>query len=242
MIEIVPAIDLIGGKAVRLTQGDYARKKEYGDPLHLARSFEDHGLTRLHLVDLDGAREKRLVNHHILEQIASRTSLVIDAGGGLRSDEDLHVAFESGAAMVTGGSIAVKDPALFLGWLVRYGADRIILGADYREGKIAVSGWEEATSLDLMEFLEKYMAEGIRRSICTDIAVDGMLSGPSLPAYKRIKAELPGLHLTASGGVSSMEDILNLEEEMVDAVILGKALYEGRIQLKDLEKHMINST
>ena len=169
MIEIIPAIDVIGGKCVRLTQGDYRRKSEYGDPLDMAMKFEDHGLKRLHLVDLDGAVEKRVVNHRVLERIASRTGLVIDAGGGLRSDEDVRIVFESGASMVTGGSIAVKDRPLFMGWLGTYGPEKIILGADFKKGKIAVSGWEEGTELELMDFLGEYIKEGIEKAICTDI-------------------------------------------------------------------------
>lgn len=241
MIEIVPAIDIIGGKCVRLTQGDYSKSKEYGDPLDMAFLFEDHGLRRLHLVDLDGAREKRVVNYRILEQIASKTSLVIDAGGGLRSDEDLRIVFESGAAMVTGGSIAVRDREMFTGWLKKYGPDRIILGADYREGRIAVSGWEEETALELLPFLEKYMEAGIEKAICTDISLDGMLEGPSLVAYREIRDKLPGLYLVASGGISGMKDLEELDRSGVQAVIIGKAIFEGRIPLKNLESYILKN-
>ena len=242
MIELIPAIDIIEGKCVRLTQGDYAQKKEYGDPFEMAQQFEDHGIKRLHLVDLDGAREQRVVNHRILEQIASRTSLVIDAGGGLRSNEDLRIVFESGASMITGGSVAVKDRELFLGWLELYGPERIILGADFRAGKVAVSGWQEATALDLKEFIADYRAEGIKQVICTDIDKDGMLDGPSLETYKALKAEDSELHLVASGGISKMEDIELLDEAEIDGVIVGKAIYEGKIPLLTLENYILNNS
>ena len=242
MIELIPAIDIIEGKCVRLTQGDYAQKKEYGDPFEMAQQFEDHGIKRLHLVDLDGAREQRVVNHRILEQIASRTSLVIDAGGGLRSNEDLRIVFESGASMITGGSVAVKDRELFLGWLELYGPERIILGADFRAGKVAVSGWQEATALDLKEFIADYRTEGIKQVICTDIDKDGMLEGPSLETYKALKAEDSELHLVASGGISKMEDIELLDEAEIDGVIVGKAIYEGKIPLLTLESYILNNS
>ena len=242
MIELIPAIDIIEGKCVRLTQGDYAQKKEYGDPFEMAQQFEDHGIKRLHLVDLDGAREQRVVNHRILEQIASRTSLVIDAGGGLRSNEDLRIVFESGASMITGGSVAVKDRELFLGWLELYGPERIILGADFRAGKVAVSGWQEATALDLKEFIADYRIEGIKQVICTDIDKDGMLEGPSLETYKALKAEDSELHLVASGGISKMEDIELLDEAEIDGVIVGKAIYEGKIPLLTLESYILNNS
>jgi phosphoribosylformimino-5-aminoimidazole carboxamide ribotide isomerase len=242
MIEIIPAIDIIEGRCVRLTQGDYAQKKEYGDPLEMAKQFEDHGIKRLHLVDLDGAREQKVVNFRILEQITSNTSLLIDAGGGLRSNEDLRIVFESGANMVTGGSIAVKDRELFLGWLKKYGAERIILGADFRAGKVAVSGWHEATTLDLKEFIADYRTEGIKKVICTDIDKDGMLEGPSLQTYKELKAEDSALHLIASGGISKMEDIELLDEAGIDGVIIGKAIYEGKVPLTSLESYILNNS
>ena len=242
MIELIPAIDIIEGKCVRLTRGDYTQKKEYGDPLEMAKQFENHGIGRVHLVDLDGAREKRVVNFRILEQIASQTSLVIDAGGGLRSDEDLRIFFDSGASMVTGGSIAVKNRELFLGWLKQYGAERIILGADFRDGKVAVSGWHEATALDLKEFIADYRTEGIEKVICTDIDKDGMLEGPALETYKALKAGDSELHLVASGGISKMEDIELLDEAGIDGVIIGKAIYEGKIALKTLESYIINNS
>jgi phosphoribosylformimino-5-aminoimidazole carboxamide ribotide isomerase len=239
MIEIIPAIDIIEGKCVRLTKGDFSRKKEYGDPFEMARLFEDHGIRRLHLVDLDGAREKKVVNYRILERIASRTSLLIDAGGGIRSDRDLQIVFESGARMATGGSVAVKERDLFLGWLNRYGADRIILGADFREGKVAVSGWNEATELDLGEFIAVYRSEGIKMVICTDIDKDGMLEGPSLETYKSLKSKDKELYLVASGGISRMEDLELLEKEGIDGAIVGKAIYEGKIPLKTLESYIL---
>jgi phosphoribosylformimino-5-aminoimidazole carboxamide ribotide isomerase len=229
MIEIIPAIDIIGGKCVRLSQGNFWSSVTYGDPLEMALMFEDHGLKR------------RVVNYRILEQIASRTTLVIDAGGGLRDEEDVRIVFESGAAMVTGGSIAVKERDLFLGWIDRYGSDRVILGADFREGKIAVSGWEEHTDLNLITFLSGYMEEGVKMSICTDIALDGMLQGPSLLTYRRIKKELGSLYLVASGGISHVKDIEQLDQDGIDGVVVGKAIYEGRIPLKELEKYTIDN-
>lgn len=241
MIEIIPAIDVIGGRCVRLSQGDFSRRKEYGDPLDMARKLEDHGLRRLHLVDLDGAREKRVVNYRVLEKIATFTGLVIDAGGGLRSSEDLRIVFESGAHMVTGGSIAVKDRALFMEWVGRYGPGKVILGADFRNERIAVSGWEEQTGLDLMDFLTGYVKEGIEMAICTDIALDGMLEGPSVEIYREIKKEIRDLYLIASGGIGALEEIMNLEEAGIDGVIIGKAIYEGRIPLKELEDYMVKN-
>jgi phosphoribosylformimino-5-aminoimidazole carboxamide ribotide isomerase len=241
MIELIPAIDIIDGKCVRLTRGDYGQKKAYGDPLEMAKKFEGHGLRRLHLVDLDGAREQRVVNYRILEQIASQTSLVIDAGGGLRSDEDLHIVFQSGASMVTGGSIAVKDRERFLGWLSLYGPERIILGADSRDGKVAVSGWNETTGQVLQEFISGFRSEGIEKVICTDIERDGMLEGPSTELYRVLKQEMEGLYLVASGGISRMEDVEELEEADIDGVIIGKAIYEGKLTLKTLESFILNN-
>ena len=242
MIQIIPAIDIIEGKCVRLTQGDFQRKKEYGDPLEMARQFEGHGIRRLHLVDLDGARERRVVNYRVLEQIAARTGLVIDAGGGLRTNEDVHMVFESGAHMVTGGSIAVKDPPMFLGWLKQYGPERIILGADFKAGKIAVSGWHEETSLDLMEFIAEYTEHGIKKTICTDIEKDGMLEGPSMDIYTMIKQARKSLLLIASGGISNMKDIELLDEAGIDGVVVGKAIYEHKISLKTLESYILKNS
>lgn len=235
MIELIPAIDLIDGKCVRLTQGDYATKKVYNeDPLEVAKQFEDYGIRRLHVVDLDGARQGRIINYRTLERLASRTALIIDFGGGLKQDGDLEIAFESGAQMVTGGSIAVKNPDRFSSWIQRFGSERILLGADAKERKIAVSGWEEKTDLELIPFMEAYHEKGIRKAICTDIGRDGMLQGPAIELYQEIREALPELYLIASGGVSSLEDIERLHEAGIPAVIFGKAIYEGKIRLKDL--------
>lgn len=234
MIELIPAIDIIEGKCVRLTQGDYNTKKVYNeDPLEVAKMFEDHGIRRLHVVDLDGARMGRIINYRTLERLAVRTDLIIDFGGGLKKEADLEVAFECGAQMVTGGSIAVKDPEAFTSWISRYGSERIILGADAKEGKIAISGWEEDTDLALIPFIEDYYAKGIRKVICTDISRDGMLQGPAVALYKDIR-EAVGVYLIASGGVSSVADIERLQEAKIPAVIFGKAIYEGKITLKEL--------
>lgn len=234
MIELIPAIDIIEGKCVRLTQGDYNTKKVYNeDPLEVARMFEDHGIQRLHVVDLDGARMGRIINYHILEKLASQTKLVIDFGGGLKQDKDLEIAFASGAQMVTGGSIAVKNPDIFTSWIQHYGSEHIILGADAKDRKIAISGWEEETDRELIPFIEEYHHKGIRKVICTDISRDGMLQGPAIELYKEIR-EAVDVYIIASGGVSSIEDIEKLEEAGIPAVIFGKAIYEGRIKMKDL--------
>ncbi len=235
MIEIIPAIDLIDGKCVRLTQGDYAQKTIYNeDPLEVAKSFEAAGIRRLHLVDLDGAKAQHIVNHKVLHRIATNTSLVIDFGGGLKTDADLRIAFENGAAMITGGSIAVKNPETFMQWIADYGADKIILGADAKNGMIAVSGWTETASLELTTFIDDYRAKGITQVICTDISRDGMMQGPAIDLYRNLLDQFPGLYLVASGGVSCMEDIVALQEAGVPAVITGKAIYEGKIKLEDL--------
>ena len=235
MIELIPAIDLIDGKCVRLTQGDYDTKKIYNeDPLEVAKMFEGNGIRRLHLVDLDGARQGRIINYRVLERIATRTSLIIDFGGGLKQEGDLEIAFESGAQMVTGGSIAVKDPATFTSWIQKFGNEKIILGADAKEKKIAISGWEETTDKELISFIREYYDKGITKTICTEISRDGMLQGPAIELYKEIKEALPFLYLIASGGVSSIQDIEKLEDAGIQAVIFGKAIYEGRIRLKDL--------
>jgi phosphoribosylformimino-5-aminoimidazole carboxamide ribotide isomerase len=239
MIDIIPAIDIIGGKCVRLTRGDYSKVTEYsGDPVDMAMRFADHGLKRLHVVDLDGAREGRVINYRTLERIAAKTPLVIDAGGGITSDDDLRIVFESGAVMATGGSIAVKDAERFEGWLAEYGPDSIILGSDFRDGKIAVTGWQEDSGQELLEFLSTWRAKGITKTICTDISRDGVLEGPSLDTYRSILAEFPGLYLVASGGVAGMKDIERLVEAGVPAVIIGKAIYEGRIGLEELGKFL----
>lgn len=240
MIELIPAIDIIDGKCVRLSQGDYDSKKVYNEnPVEVAKEFEAHGIRRLHVVDLDGAASHHVVNYRTLERIAGQTSLVIDFGGGVKSDEDLRIAFESGAQMVTGGSIAVHDPALFTRWIDTYGGDRIILGADVKECKIAVNGWKDESACELFPFLEEYIYKGIKKVICTDISCDGMLQGPSVSLYKEILEKHPGLGLIASGGVSSIDDIEKLQESGVPAVIFGKALYEGRIRLKDLYPFLV---
>jgi phosphoribosylformimino-5-aminoimidazole carboxamide ribotide isomerase len=235
MIKLIPAIDLIDGKCVRLTQGDYASKKVYSeDPLEVARSLEDHGIRRLHVVDLDGARAGRIINYRVLERLAARTALIIDFGGGLKSDADLEIAFECGAQMATGGSIAVREPDTFAAWLNRYGGRKIILGADVRDGRIAVNGWQETTDSELTPFLETWHRRGITQTVCTDISRDGMLEGPATALYRDIRQTVPELYLIASGGVGSVADIERLDEAGIPAVIFGKALYEGRITLKEL--------
>ena len=237
MIEIIPAIDIIDGKCVRLSQGDYAEKKIYNEnPLEVAQMFEDAGIKRLHLVDLDGAKAKYIVNYKVLEQISSKTSLIIDFGGGIQSDKDLDIAFSSGASMITGGSIAVRDRELFTSWIEKYGSEKIILGADCKDHKIAVSGWQESTELDIISFINSYREKGITKVVCTDISKDGMLAGTSIDLYKEILKEFPDLYLIASGGVSCAQDILDLETANVPSVILGKAIYENRITLKEIEQ------
>jgi len=236
MITIIPAIDLIDAKCVRLSQGDYNQKTVYNEnPLEVAKMFEDAGIKRLHLVDLDGAKAKHIVNHKVLETIASKTSLIIDFGGGLKSDEDLRIAFECGATMVTGGSIAVKDRETFLHWIETYGAEKIILGADAKDKMIAVSGWQEVSKLPILDFIESYTSKGIQKVISTDIARDGMLTGPSIDLYKEIMDKFPTLELIASGGIATMKDIYELDEMGVPGVITGKAIYENRISLKEIE-------
>lgn len=239
MIEIIPAIDLIDGKCVRLSQGDYSQKTVYyEDPLDVAKMFEDAGIRRLHVVDLDGAKAQHIVNHKVLERIATHTDLVIDFGGGLKSDNDLRIAFESGAAMITGGSIAVKNPEIFTAWIQQFGAEKIILGADVKDRKIAVGGWLETTDIDLMPFIKEYMEKGISKVICTDISKDGMLGGPAVSLYQEMLQKEPEMYLIASGGVSAVADIDTLQEKQIPAVIIGKAIYEGKIALKDLEKFL----
>jgi phosphoribosylformimino-5-aminoimidazole carboxamide ribotide isomerase len=239
MIELIPAIDIIDGKCVRLSKGDYSTQKTYNEnPLEVARQFEDNGIRRLHLVDLDGAKAGHIVNYKVLEKIAAQTGLTIDFGGGLKTGEDLRVAFESGAQMVTGGSIAVKNPEEFLQWLTQHGSEKIILGSDAKDRKIATSGWLETSELDLMDFLKEYIDKGVTQTICTDISKDGMLEGPSTAMYKEILANFPKLYLIASGGVSSMKDIDELEIAGIPAVIFGKAIYEGRIGMKEIGRRL----
>ncbi|MEM1319540.1 MAG: 1-(5-phosphoribosyl)-5-[(5-phosphoribosylamino)methylideneamino]imidazole-4-carboxamide isomerase [Bacteroidota bacterium] len=236
-MQIIPAIDIIGGQCVRLTQGDYDRKKVYdSDPLAVAQRFEQAGLRHLHLVDLDGAKASRIINHPTLRQITSQTQLHVDFGGGIKSDQDIQLAFDSGAQQVTVGTISVKNRPLFLQWLQRYGSERIILGADVSQGMLAVSGWQEQSQIELFDFLEGYVAEGVRRVICTDIAKDGLLSGPAVELYVEILRRFPDLELVASGGVTTMEDLYRLREMGCTAAIVGKAIYEGRIGLEELRK------
>lgn len=232
---VIPAIDIIEGKCVRLTQGDYAQKKVYNeDPLEVARAFEDAGLERLHLVDLDGARAQRIINYRVLEKIASKTQLFIDFGGGLKSDDDLRIAFECGARQVTGGTVAIKNPDLFLRWLTQFGPEAIILGADFREGLIAVSGWQEKSEQELIPFLQKFAEKGVRYTISTDVSKDGLLQGSALNVYQDIRNTLPELNLIASGGISSVKELEHLRECGCFGAIVGKAFYEGAILLKDL--------
>jgi phosphoribosylformimino-5-aminoimidazole carboxamide ribotide isomerase len=235
MIEIIPALDILDGKAVRLSQGDYEQKTVYNaDPLEVAKEFEAHGIHRLHVVDLDGAKANRIINYKVLEKIASRTSLVIDFGGGLKSDADLEIAFECGAVMITGGSIAVKEPDVFQTWIDKFGNTAIILGADCRKNKISVNGWMENTEMDVIPFILHWRKQGINKVICTDISKDGMLEGPNIELYKQIKEQDYSTLLIASGGISNIRDIERLEEANIPAVIIGKAIYEGKIQLKEL--------
>ena len=239
MIELIPAIDIIDGKCVRLSQGDYNTQKVYNEsPLEVAKEFEANGIRRLHVVDLDGAKSSHIVNYKVLDQIAGHTSLTIDFGGGIKTDEDLTIAFEYGAQMVTLGSVAVKKPELFKKWLNEYGAEKIILGADVKDNRISVNGWKEESQQELLPFLDGYTQEGIRKVLCTDISRDGMLQGPSIDLYKQIMGQFPDMHLIASGGVSGLDDIIRLDEAGIPAVVFGKALYEGRITLKDLNRFM----
>ena len=238
MIELIPAIDIIDGKCVRLTKGDYDRKTVYRDqPAEVAREFEQLGFKRLHVVDLDGAKSKHVVNDAVLRQITTATKLTVDFGGGIKTDEDIEKAFAAGAAMVTVGSVAVTQPDLFMGWLERYGAERMILGADVRHGKISINGWKEDSSEDLLPFLRKYIDAGVRNVLCTEISKDGTLSGPAIDLYRQVMAAYPELHLIASGGVSSIDDIQALDAAGIPAVVFGKAIYEGRIDLHELTKN-----
>lgn len=237
MIEIIPAIDIIEGKCVRLSQGDYSKKKVYNeDPVEVAKEFEAHGMRRLHVVDLDGAASHHIVNYKVLEKIATRTSMIIDFGGGIKSDEDLVIAFENGAQMVTIGSVAVKHPTLMERWIGMFGSEKIILGADAKDEKISINGWKEDSQIELLPFLKDYTKKGIRKVLCTDISRDGMLTGPSTELYKKIMEEFPQMHLIASGGISCLDDIKKLEEAKIPAVVFGKAIYEGKISLKELSQ------
>jgi len=256
-MRIIPAIDIIEGKCVRLSKGDYDTKKIYNEnPLEVAKEFEAHGIRHLHLVDLDGAKSRHIVNYAVLEEIASNTSLKIDFGGGLKSDDDLRIAFESGASQVTGGSIAVKDKDIFLGWLSKHGPDKIILGADAMNENIAVAGWQEASEEKLIPFIQKYQKAGIQYVICTDISKDGMLQGPSIDLYKKIlektsvtkttvglsgveDEQVAGIKLIASGGVAEYDDLQRLQDIGCEGAIIGKAIYENRISLKQIEQFIL---
>ena len=234
MIELIPAIDIIEGRCVRLTKGDYNKKTEYGDPLEMACLFETIGYHRLHVVDLDGAKSKHIVNDGVLRRITSQTNLIVDFGGGIKSDKDIELAFAAGASLVTVGSVAVTHPDLFEKWLNRYSPDRIILGADTRNGKISINGWQEDSSLELLPFLKRYIDMGVKNVLCTEISKDGTLSGPATTIYKEVMQAYPHINMIASGGVSCMEDIKQLSDSGIPSVVFGKAIYEGRINLKEL--------
>lgn len=234
MIELIPAIDIIEGQCVRLTKGDYDQKTVYGSPLEMAREFERLGFSRLHMVDLDGAKSRHIVNSAVLRSITSETNLIVDFGGGIKTDEDIEQAFAAGAQMVTIGSVAVTNPDLFISWLDKYGAERLILGADVRNGKISINGWKEDSEEDLLPFLRKYIEAGVKNVLCTEISKDGTLAGPAIGLYKQVMEAYPTLHLIASGGVSCIEDIKALDEAGIPAVVFGKAIYEGRIDLRTL--------
>lgn len=235
--ELIPAIDIIDGKCVRLTHGDYSQKTIYNEhPLEVARAFEDAGLTRLHLVDLDGAKAGAVKNWKVLEALAGKTALVIDFGGGIKKEDDLRIVFDSGAALATIGSLAVKEEEVFVSWLRTYGADRFLLGADVKSEKITVSGWTEQTDIWIYDFIEQYRERGIRQLFCTDVSKDGALQGPSLELYQSIVAKFPDLHFIASGGVSNLDDLHRLRDIGCGGAIIGKAIYEGRISLKELEQ------
>lgn len=235
MIERIPAIDIIDGKCVRLTKGDYAQKTVYHEsPVEVAKEFEQLGAQRLHVVDLDGAKSKHIVNERVLREITTQTRLVVDFGGGIKTDEDMEKAFDNGAAMVTIGSVAVTEPERFTHWLETFGAQRIILGADVRQGKISINGWKEDSEQDLLPFLQYYIEKGVVNVLCTEISKDGTLAGPAIALYREVMRAYPQLHLIASGGVSSYEDIEALEAACIPAVVFGKAIYEGKIDLKRL--------
>jgi phosphoribosylformimino-5-aminoimidazole carboxamide ribotide isomerase len=240
MIQIIPAIDIIDGKCVRLEQGDYSKKKIYSaDPLEMARTFESWGIKQLHLVDLDGAKAKKIINNKVLNSISSGTGLIVDFGGGIRTENDVRIAFENGAAMITGGSIAVQKPLEFLEWINKYGNERIILGADHNNEKISFNGWTEDSKTDLFPFLEDYIQKGVKKIICTDIQKDGMLEGPSLGLYKRILNKWPGIQLIASGGVSTVQDLIQLQKAGITSAIVGKAIYENHIGPKELKQFLV---
>jgi phosphoribosylformimino-5-aminoimidazole carboxamide ribotide isomerase len=235
MIEIIPAIDVIDGKCVRLAQGDFARKTIYNEnPLEVAREFENAGLKRLHIVDLDGAKNGKVVNLSVLETVANNTNLTIDFGGGIKTDDDIQSVFDAGAAMASIGSVAVKDAEKFFAWLARYGGEKILLGADVNDEKLAINGWQTATEIEIIPFLRDYFAQGVVQSFVTDISKDGLLQGSANALYTKITHAVPGLKLIASGGVSKIEDVFELEKIGCAGVIIGKAIYEGKISLKQL--------
>ena len=235
MIELIPAIDLIDGKCVRLTKGDYSQKTIYNeDPVSQALEFQRLGFRRLHIVDLDGAQSKHIVNDTVLRAITQATDLIVDFGGGIKSEDDIEKAFQAGAHMVTIGSVAVTEPEMFMGWLRKYGAERIILGADVRNGMVSINGWKEDSAEELLPFLEKYINAGVRNVLCTEISKDGTLAGPATELYRKVMEQYPHLHLIASGGVSSNADIYCLQENGIPAVVFGKAYYEGKIDIKEL--------
>jgi phosphoribosylformimino-5-aminoimidazole carboxamide ribotide isomerase len=236
-MEIIPAIDIIDGKCVRLTHGDYNQKKIYNErPLEVARRFEDAGLKRLHLVDLDGAKEGKVTNWAVLETLATKTAMVIDFGGGIKTEKDVQIVFECGSAYATVGSMAVKDAETFTAWLEKFGAEKFMLGADVRDEKLTISGWTEATNIWIYDFIQDYTAKGIQQLFCTDVAKDGALQGPSFELYKNIVQKFPELYFIASGGVSHIDDVYGLQDTGCKGVIIGKAIYEGRIALEDLKK------
>lgn len=241
MIELIPAIDIIEGQCVRLSQGDYDTKKVYGDPVAMAQEYEQMGFRRLHLVDLDGAKSRHVVNDRVLHEICRKTQLVVDFGGGVKTEDDLQRVFDAGAAMATAGSIAVTQPDLYMEWLERYGAQHMILGADVRNGRVSINGWKEDSEVRLTEFLAQYMQAGNRNVLCTEISRDGMLSGPAIDLYKEIMAAHPTCHLIASGGVSGLADIEALDEAGIPSVVFGKAIYEGRIDMKELCRKYLNN-
>ena len=239
MIEIIPAIDIIEGKCVRLTKGDYDTKKVYNDdPLEVAKMIESYGVRRLHVVDLDGAKSQHIVNYKIIERIADHTSLVIDFGGGIKTNEDIDIAFGSGASLVTVGSVAVKNPDLFTEWLEKYSPQKMILGADVKNGLISINGWKEEGNDELMPFLKSYVEKGVENVLCTDISKDGMLEGPATGLYQKVMQQFPDMHLIASGGVSCIEDIEALDRAGIPAVVFGKAIYEGKIKMEELTKFL----
>lgn len=239
-MQIIPAIDIIDGKCVRLTEGDYSQKKIYNEhPLEVAKQFEDVGLSRLHLVDLDGAKEGSVKNWKVLETIAGKTSLIIDFGGGIKKENDVEIVFNSGAALATVGSIAVKDETEFVKWLLIFGADKFLLGADVKEEKIAINGWQKKTDIGIYDFIEKYINNGVKQIFCTDVSKDGKLEGPAIELYKNIIQKFPELYFIASGGVSSIKDLVDLELIGCKAAIIGKAIYEGRIKVADLKNYKL---